>query len=51
MTTMVCYAGDGRALAKAKYNVENHFVAVGLLEHMEETAAVFEHLLPGTVCL
>lgn len=39
--------GDPRALQKAKHNVETHYVVVGLLEYMNVTAAVFEHMLPG----
>ena len=44
------HSGDPRALQKAKHNVENHYVVVGLLEYMNVTAAVFEHKLPGTLC-
>ena len=43
-------SGDPRALQKAKHNVETHYVVVGLLEYMNVTAAVFEHMLPGTLC-
>jgi len=38
--------GNPKALAKAKYNVENHFVVVGLLEYMNESVTVFENKLP-----
>lgn len=38
--------GNPAALQRAKYNVEHHFTVVGVLEHLEESAAVFEHHLP-----
>jgi len=38
--------GNPLALQRAKYNVENYFTVVGVLEHLNESAAVFEHLLP-----
>jgi len=38
--------GSPLALQRAKYNVEHHFSVVGVLEHLEESAAVLEHQLP-----
>ena len=49
--TQALFAGNPKALAKAKYNVEKHFVVVGLLEYMNESVTVFENKLPSEYSL
>ena len=39
-------ATSDRAADQAIYNIDNHYLVVGILEKMEMTLAVFKHLLP-----
>ncbi|KAG1649448.1 Heparan sulfate 2-O-sulfotransferase 1 [Nymphon striatum] len=39
--------GNKWALNMAKYNIENHYAVVGVLEHMDKTLSVLEKYLPA----
>lgn len=41
-----CLLDRSYRLSKAIENVKKHYIAVGLLEYLNETLAVFEYLLP-----
>lgn len=39
--------GSEKALERAKWNLVNHYLIVGLTERMEDMVAILEHLLPN----